>query len=68
LCANAVDAVLKTTALRRSADNITVVLVAFDNFFDLIRSSNGDVSKFEHQQIELKSLDLHRPPYINNDG
>jgi hypothetical protein len=34
LCGAAVDAVLKTTAIRRSADNITVVFIAFDNFFN----------------------------------
>ena len=28
----AVDAVLKTSALRKSCDNITAVLIAFDNF------------------------------------
>lgn len=39
LCGSAVDAVLKTTALRRSADNITVVFVAFDNFFTEVRKS-----------------------------
>jgi len=32
----AVDSVLKTTAGRRSADNITMVFVAFDNFYKLI--------------------------------
>ena len=63
MCARAVDAVIRTTALRRSADNITVVMVAFDNFFDLVRESRGDTSKFEHQQIELKQIDLLRPPY-----
>jgi hypothetical protein len=53
--------------MRRSNDNITVVMVAFDNFFDLIRSSNGAISNFEHSNIELKALDLHRPPYNPED-
>jgi hypothetical protein len=54
LCGNAVDSILKTTAIRQSADNITVVFVAFDNFFNLVSSSKGDVSKFEYKQIELQ--------------
>ena len=33
LCGKAVDAVMKSTALRQSADNITVVFIAFDSFF-----------------------------------
>jgi hypothetical protein len=33
--------------MRRSADNITVVFVAFDNFFNLVRDSKGDPKSFE---------------------
>ena len=40
---HAVDAVLKTTAVRRSADNITVVFVAFDNFYKCIEQAQGNV-------------------------
>jgi protein phosphatase 2C family protein 2/3 len=43
LCGLAVDSVMKTTAVRRSADNITVVFVAFDNFFNLVRESKGNI-------------------------
>jgi len=57
-----VDSVLKSTALRRSADNITVVFVAFDNFFNLVRESQGDIRKFEYKQIELQTIDLLQPP------
>jgi hypothetical protein len=39
----AVDAVLKTTAVRRSADNITVVFIAFDNFYKFIDQAKGEV-------------------------
>ena len=39
----AVDAVLKTTAVRRSADNITVVFIAFDNFYKFIDQAKGDI-------------------------
>lgn len=34
-CGVAVDAILKTSALRKSCDNITAVLIAFDNFENL---------------------------------
>lgn len=62
LCGAAVDAVLKSTAIRRSADNITVVMVAFDSFFNLVRKSQGDISRFEYKQIELQQIDLIQPP------
>lgn len=62
LCGNAVDSVLKTTAIRRSADNITVVFIAFDNFFNLVRESKGDITKFEYKKIELQMMDLLQPP------
>lgn len=53
LSGQAVDAILKTSALRSSADNITTVFVAFDNFYKLIDEAKGDISKFEPDQIEL---------------
>ena len=40
----AVDAVLKTCAVRRSADNLTVVFIAFDSFYRLVDQAKGDVS------------------------
>jgi len=39
----AVDSVLKTTAVRHSADNITMVFVAFDNFYNHITKAKGDI-------------------------
>lgn len=53
---------MKTTAIRRSADNITVVFIAFDNFFNLVRESKGNISKFEYKKIELQTIDLLQPP------
>lgn len=38
MCGKGVDAVIKASALRKSCDNITVVLIAFDNFENLIES------------------------------
>lgn len=58
----AVDAVLKTSAVRRSADNITVVFIAFDNFFKLVKESRGDITKFEPTQIQLSMIELLQPP------
>jgi hypothetical protein len=42
MCGKAVDAVLKTSALRKTCDNITAVLIAFDNFENLIASYSND--------------------------
>jgi len=58
LCSKAVDAILKLTAVRRSADNLTVVVIAFDNFFDHVRKSEGNISQFEHEQIDISMIDL----------
>jgi hypothetical protein len=33
LCGLTVDAILKTCAVRRTCDNITVVIIGFDNFY-----------------------------------
>jgi len=54
----AVDSVLKTSAVRRSADNITVVFIAFDNFFNLVKESKGDITRFEPNQIQLNMIEL----------
>lgn len=35
-CGLAVDAILRTSALRKSCDNITAVFIAFDNFENLL--------------------------------
>jgi serine/threonine protein phosphatase PrpC len=32
----AVDSILKTAALRKGCDNLTVVIIAFDNFENLL--------------------------------
>ena len=39
-----------------------MVFVAFDNFFNLVRESQGDIRKFEYKQIELQTIDLLQPP------
>jgi hypothetical protein len=44
---------MKSAAIRQSADNITVVFIAFDNFFKEVRESKGDLSKFEYDRLEL---------------
>jgi serine/threonine protein phosphatase PrpC len=68
LSGQAVDAVLKTSALRRSADNITVVFVAFDNFYKLVEEAKGDLTKFEPGQIELQLVEVIQPPEKMTSG
>ena len=46
-CGYAVDAVLKTSAYRKSCDNLTGVLIAFDNFDNLLSA---------HKSVQESSL------------
>ena len=46
-CGLAVDAVIKTAAYRKSCDNLTAVLVAFDNFDNLLSA---------HKSLDESSL------------
>lgn len=47
------DAVLKTSALRKSCDNITAVLIAFDNFENSIASyQTNEGLNINEDQIE----------------
>ena len=39
-CGISVDCILKTTALRKGCDNLTVVIIAFDYFEKFMNSSN----------------------------
>ena len=57
LSGQAVDSVLKTSAIRRSADNITVVFIAFDGFYKALEEAKGDLSKFEPSNIEMSMID-----------
>ena len=41
-CGKAVDSVLKASALRKSCDNITAVLIAFDNFENLLSPDSAN--------------------------
>lgn len=54
-CGLGVDAILKTSALRKSCDNLTAVLIAFDNFENLLQSyktSENQLSGINEDQIE----------------
>ena len=48
----AVDAVIKTSALRKSCDNITAVLIAFDNFENLLTSYQDGGVNIKEEMIE----------------
>jgi len=47
---------LKTSAIRRSADNLTAVFVGFEAFYNQVDLSKGRVSHFEHDEIELQQI------------
>lgn len=53
-CGDSVDIVLKTSALRKTCDNITCVLIAFNNFDNLYKSN---IEELEEDQIIENSLD-----------
>ena len=57
---------MKSAAIRQSADNITVVFIAFDNFFKEVRESKGDLSKFEYDRLELQKMDLLLPSCLES--
>lgn len=75
----AVDAILKVSAVRRSCDNITAVVIAFDNFYRKIddmrsRRSEGPPDFKVLEEIEFlpvsDDVDKHEDPkviYIENE-
>jgi hypothetical protein len=50
--------ILKTSAIRRSGDNITVVFIAFENFYRELEKADGNATGFEHVEIELSMIDI----------
>ena len=65
MCGLAVDALLKVTSLRRSADNITTVVVGFDNFFEKLKEykSTGSFDCLDSPVIEDTILHPIYAPY-----
>jgi hypothetical protein len=65
-CGLAVDAILKTSAYRKSCDNLTTVIIAFDNFENLLtHKSTDNLNSFSEEQIEEILLEPI-PEIINN--
>lgn len=55
----AVDSVLKASAVRRSADNITAVTITFDNFYkalDEFKLKNS-ITSCDYDIMELQKMD-----------
>ena len=68
MCELAVDALLKVSALRRTCDNITTVVIGFDNFFSsLLEYTNaGKFEACECEVIEDSVLHAVYAPYLNS--
>jgi hypothetical protein len=58
LASLAVDSILKSSAVRRSADNITAVTITFDNFYRMIDDAKAKISiqTLDYELIELQKL------------
>ena len=59
---NAVDAIMKSAAMRHSADNLSVLLIAFDSFPSHLVECCQDLTKFCHETLDLSAIDLLLPP------
>ena len=53
----AVDSILKSSAVRRSADNITAVTITFDNFY---RSLDDAKARNSMQILDYEVIELHK--------
>lgn len=54
----AVDSILKSSAVRRSADNITAVTITFDNFYRMLddAKAKNSIQTLDYELIELQKL------------
>lgn len=52
-CGEAVDCILKTTALRKACDNLTVVIIAFDGFEKLMNMHLNATAVKEESILEV---------------
>jgi hypothetical protein len=68
MCGLAVDSLLKVCALRRTCDNITTVVIAFDNFFRVLQeyTNKGRMSAAESEIIEDITMEPVCAPYLKN--
>jgi len=54
LAGHTVDAILKASSIRKTCDNITTVLITFDNFYKNLDEMRGK----DHRSIEKEVLDI----------
>ena len=59
------DALLKVSAIRRTVDNITVVVIGFDNFVNKLEQFENSKAA-EHPIIEELLMEPVWAPYLEN--
>ena len=66
MCGVAVDSALKISALRKTLDNITVVMIAFDAFYTRLDSyvSKGSIHAQESEIIENVTIKPIHAPWL----
>jgi hypothetical protein len=62
LAGKSADSIMKTSALRKSADNLTVVFIAFQHFYEELERVKGDIHKVEPETIQISMIDIVQPP------
>jgi hypothetical protein len=60
----AVDSILKCSAARRSADNITAVAITFDNFYKVLDQNKvkNQTGCMDYEVIEMQKMEVQMPP------
>lgn len=66
LCGLTVDAILKTCAVRRTCDNITVVIIGFDNFYSTLAQyeKSKSMQSIDHDIIEEVTMEPKYAPWF----
>jgi hypothetical protein len=69
LCGLTVDAILKTCAVRRTCDNITVVIIGFDNFYSTLAEyeTTKNIKSIDHEVIEEITMEPKYAPWFATD-
>jgi hypothetical protein len=69
LCGVGVDAALKVSAIRKTLDNITVVMIAFDQFYTKLDNyaAKGSVYAGESDIIECMTLKPEHAPWLKDE-
>ena len=68
MCGLAVDALLKVSSYRRTCDNITTVVIGFDNFFEKLKeyTATGSFDCIDAPVIEDTILHPVYAPWMQN--